>query len=133
MAINYAYPSHGSTAEYQCSGVPYVTGTHELVDTTVSRLSVPYVTRHFTVFNSGSGEVRVGFTENGVNSQPDANYFLVRADSESPRLEIKCQNVFVRKHQGTAPNVVTVVFALTNVTQDRFFSVTGSNGVDGVG
>jgi len=133
MAINYAYPSHGSVGEYQCSGVPYVTGTHALTDTSVVRMAVPYVTRHFTVFNSGSTAIRVGFTENGVNSEPDANYFLVRGDSESPRLEIKCQNVFVRKDEGTSPSKVSVVFALTNVTQDRFFSVTGSNGVDGVG
>jgi hypothetical protein len=94
---------------------------------------MPFVLRHFTIFNSGSGAIRVGFTENGIFSNPDANYFVVQGNSQTPRLEIKCMKVFVRKDEGTTANVVSIVAGLTNVTQDRFFAITGSNGVAGVG
>ena len=133
MSINYPKPHHGSTAEYQCSGVPFVTGTHILADTSVVKIHTPFVTRHFTITNSGTTDVRVGFTENGVNANPDANYFLVLGNTTTPRLEIKCQDIFVRKDAGTDPSQVFLVAGLTNVTQDRFFAITGSNGVEGVG
>ena len=67
------------------------------------------------------------------NRIPDANYFLVLGNTTTPRLEIKCQDIFVRKDAGTDPSQVFLVAGLTNVTQDRFFAITGSNGVEGVG
>lgn len=133
MSSNYPLPHHGHVPEYQQSGVPYVSSSHVLTDTTPVQFAFPYVARHITVFNSGTTDVRVGFTQNGVNSNPDANYFLVLPNDQSPRLEIKCDVVFIRKDAGTAPSKVSIVAALTNITLSHFFEVSGSNGVVGVG
>ena len=133
MSLQYALPHHGHAAEYQTSGVPYVSSSHALTNTTPVEFKFPYVARHVTIFNSGTADVRVGFTANGVNSNPDANYFLVLANSQSPRLELKCDKIFVRKDSGTVENTVSVIAGLTGVTISRFFPVTGSEGVEGVG
>jgi len=134
MALQYALPSHGASSEYQCSGVPYVI-TLTVANTTEQEVSFPFVTRHFTVIHAttGGSSVRVGFTNNGVDGAEDENYFLLEKGSSSPRLEIKCQKLWVRNETGTTSNKVSIVAGLTNVTQDRFFAVTGSNGVAGVG
>lgn len=130
--MNNPVTHHGMVSEYQGSGVPYVSSSL-VSDTSVGVFNFPYVSRHFTVFNSGSGDVRVGFTQNGVNAAVDSNYFLVLANSQSPRLEVKCLQVFFRKNAGTAANNVSIVAGLTNVSQNQMFAVTGSNGVAGVG
>jgi len=134
MSLQYALPGHGHVPEYQASGVPFVSSSHALGDTTSFEFRFPYVTRHVTIFNSGSGAVRVGFTENGVNSSPNANYFQVVANSASPRLELKCDKIFIRKDVDDGQlNTVAVMAGLTGVDPSRFFLVSGSNGVEGVG
>ena len=133
MSLQYALPGHNHVPEYQASGVPWVSSSHAIVNTTAVEFVFPYVSRHFTIFNSGTTEVRVGFTQNGVDSNPNANYFLVLANSQSPRFEIKTDKVFVRKESGTDPSTVSIVAGLTGVDRSRFFHVTGSQGVTGVG
>jgi len=120
-------------SEYQASGVPFVSSSHILTDTSVAQFSFPFVARHVTVFNSGSAAVRVGFTDNGVNGNPDANYFLLIGNSQSSRLELKCASLFVRKDEGTVANVVSVVAGITNIGKNEFFTMSGSAGVVGVG
>ena len=132
MSISYALPHHGMASEYQCSGVPYVVSI-TVDSTSVTKIHFPFVARHFTLLSSGTTVVRAGFTENGVNSNPAPHYIPVLPNTSTPRFEIKCQDIFLRNDSGTATNMVTIVAGLTNVTQDRFFSVTGSNGVEGVG
>jgi len=133
MSLHNVIPHHGTVSEYQASSVPYVSSSHSLTDTTVAQFAFPYVTRHITVFNSGSTAVRVGFTENGVDSNPLANYMILAGDSQTPRLELKCDKIFVRKDEGIAPSVVSVVAGITNIPKNQFFAMTGSNGVVGVG
>lgn len=133
MSLNNPRPHHGFVPEYQASGVPFVSSSHDLTDTSVVKFSFPYVSRHMTIYNSGSAAIRVGFTENGVNSNPDANYFVVTGNNQSPRLELKCDSVFVRKDEGTSANKISVVAGITNIARDQFFAMTGSNDVAGVG
>jgi len=133
MSLNNPVVHHGMVSEYQASGVPYVSSSHTLTNTSVAQFSFPFVARHVTFFNSGSAAVRVGFTENGVNGNPNANYLLLVGNSQSPRLELKCDSVFVRKDEGTSSNVVSVVAGITNIPKNHFFAMTGSNGVTGVG
>ena len=131
--LQYALPHHGMTSEYQSSGVPYVSSSHNLADTDPVTFEFPYVTRHFTVFNSGSNAIRVGFTQNGVFAAESANYFILQGDAVSPRMELKCDKLIVAKDEGTAPNKVSVIAGLTNISPIRFFAMTGSEGVAGVG
>ena len=131
--LQYPLPHHGSVSEYQSSGVPYVSSSHTLSDTSVVIFEFPYVTRHFTIFNSGSNAIRVGFTQNGVSAAETANYFILQGEMVSPRMEIKCDKLVIAKDEGTQPNKVSVVAGLTNVALNKFFYVTGSNSVAGVG
>jgi len=134
MSQHYAPPGHGMVSEYQASGVPFVSSSASMVNTTVEKFTFPYVSRHITIFNSGSTPVRVGFTENGVNANPEnSNYFLVLGMSNTPRFELKCDEIFVRKDAGTDPNIVSVIAGMTNVPRKNFFVMSGSNGVVGVG
>ena len=131
--LQYALPHHGMTSEYQSSGVPYVSSSHSLANTNSITFEFPYVTRHFTVFNSGSNAIRVGFTQNGTMGQETANYFILQGDAVSPRMELKCDKLIVAKDEGTQPNRVSVIVGLTNISPIRFFAMTGSEGVAGVG
>ena len=133
MSLDNVTPHHGSVSEYQASGVPYVSSSHALVDTAVAQFNFPFVTRHLTVFNSGTAAVRVGFTTNGVNAAETSNYLILAGDGSTPRLEIKCVSLFVRKDEGTAENVVSVVAGITNIPDTHFFTMTGSNGITGIG
>jgi hypothetical protein len=132
--IQYALPHHGMTSEYQSSGVPYVI-TLTVANTTAQLVELPYVARHFTVIHAtaGGSSVRVGFTQNGVDAAVTANYFLLEKGSISPRLELKCRKIFVRNDSGTTSNKISIICGLTNVAPSRFFAMTGSEGVAGVG
>ena len=135
MSLHHPKPNHNHAAEYQCSGIPFVTSSiANGVDTTPHKISFPYVTRWIQVFNtdaSGAQDLRLGFTENGVNANPLREYLLIPGGASTPRLEIKCSEVFVRSDSGAAG--YSIIAGLTNVTKSQFFTLTGSNGVGGVG
>lgn len=133
MSLNNVTPHHGSVSEYQAAGVPYASSSHALVNTTVAQFNFPFVTRHLTVFNSGTSAIRVGFTANGVNAATTSNYLILPGNGSTPRLEIKCVSLFVRKDEGTDPSVVSVVAGITNIPDTHFFTMTGSNGITGIG
>ena len=129
-------PHHGMVSEFQTSGIPYVTSSAaNEVTTTAINVKFPYVSRWVQVFNtdgSVNDTLRVGFTQNGVDSNPTANYFILSGTKDSGRLELKCTNLWLKQH-GANPTSFSVMAGLTNVKPNRFFSMTGSNGVDGVG
>ena len=80
MGINWAKPGANYVPAYQSSGLPYVTRSAAgEVSTTVIKHEFPYVTRFFVVGNTGAGDLRVGFTENGVSAVETANYFRIPA------------------------------------------------------
>lgn len=133
---NWPAPHHGMVSEYQASGVPFVTSsaTNEVATTPVS-VSFPFVTRWIEVFNTDStaaDTIRVGFTSNGVKNVPDANYLILSGGQNTGRLELKCNQLWFRQH-GLSPTSFTLIAGLTNVPQNQFFVMTGSNGVAGVG
>ena len=74
MSSNWPSPGLGHASAYQVSGTPYVTSSAPGECTTsgnVIQISFPRVTRWFEIAISGSsgttGNLRVGFSENGVN------------------------------------------------------------------
>ena len=123
--------NHNNADEYVGSSLPYL-HHFEAVSSTVLSVTFPYVTRHITVINNGAQPVRVGFTENGVLSNPDPNFFLVAAGKASPRLEIKCEKLFLVR-DGSDTTDVSVIAGYTNVPKNRFLNLTGSESFSGVG
>jgi len=119
---------------YQVSGTPYVTSSLE-VGTTPIKISFPSATRWITVSmqDSADKQLRIGFTENGIDAAETRNYFLLQGvttgDSEfynqTPRLELRCKDLFIRSETG-AIDKVSVLAGLSTVDAGEFPVLTGS-------
>jgi len=150
MSMNWAENNHNYVPAYQQSGIPFVTSSADnKLTTTPVKIVFPYVTRWIAVGTEGAGTtaVRLGFTENGVNgptagtdggpNQPftvtgsNANYFLIKADGQTQRFEVKCTEVWLRSDSSTSQ--FSLMAGYTNVPHDQFLKLTGSNGFWGIG
>ena len=123
----------GSAAEYQSSGLPWVTSS--VGSAQPQRWSFPKVTRCVTVRNvstsSGGPFIVVGFTQNGVMG---SNRFIVPPNQQE-LFEVRCKELWVMGLSGSAD--YSIFAALTTVPAKSMPLLTGSyNGVamwDGVG
>lgn len=135
MSLNWPKVHHNHATEYQVSGWPYVTSSNaNEVGATAIKISFPFVTQWVQVFNTdATDQLRVGFTQNGVNQVGDRNYLILSGNQSTGRLELKCAELWFRQH-GASASSFSLVAGLTNVsTADGFPDVTGSNGFVGVG
>jgi hypothetical protein len=99
---------------YQVSGRPFASGGVDA--TTATKVSFPYVTRWVYIVNRTGEDVKVGFSELGVEG---TNYFIVsRKNSDtrhsSARLEVKVADLWL---SGSA--LVDVCAGLTSIPRDR--------------
>ena len=99
---------------YQVSGRPFASGGVDA--TTATKVSFPYVTRWVYIVNRTGEDVRVGFSELGVEG---TNYFIVsRKNSDarfaSARLELKVSELWL---SGSA--LVDVCAGLTSIPTNR--------------
>ena len=125
--------NHNHADEYMGSSLPFATGSVAVADGVAKEVKFPYVTRWVQVFNNGTNELRVGWTENGVEANPvsNSNYFVVEGGRESARLEVKCERMFFAGN-GNA-TTFSLVAGYTNIPANRFLNLTGSEGFQGVG
>jgi len=142
MSLKWPRPHHGFTPEYQASGWPFVKTINGLTTTPV-KIEFPFVIRWFacSVHASAHREVRLGFTENGVNDVTgDGYYFLLETDAKdtsehsvkSIRFEMKCKELWFRTDTGNN-TTVSVIAGYTAIETDLFPTLTGSAGWAGVG
>ena len=116
---------------YEVSGVPYVTSSaaNEVV-TKAIRVKFPYVTRFFVVQNTSDNWIRVGFTENGVTGTLGAhetnNYLLVSGNQATPRLELRCKELWFAADSGLAPASFSLIAGLTGIEKTQFPVLTGA-------
>lgn len=117
----FQYPSSGqnNVAEYQASGLPYVTHS-QVTAGTVNQVSFPFVTNVFNVKNNSNGILRVGFTQNGVLG---TNYFSLPVSGifES---KLRITDLFITAEAGNLD--YEVVAGLTSIVRNNFFILTGS-------
>jgi hypothetical protein len=128
--------NHNHADEYMGSSLPFCTGSISVASNTAQQIKFPYVTRWVQVFNNHASKgVRVGFTENGVEGNSTLNgtdnYFVVPAGAASARLEVKCISIWVAGHDNAS--TCSVVAGYTNIPENRFLNLTGSEGFEGVG
>jgi len=79
MSLHHPKPNHNHAAEYQCSGVPFLSSSARNGVTTAGvKVSFPYVTRWVQVFchADAAKELRVGFTVIGISDELERNLFL---------------------------------------------------------
>lgn len=122
----------GSAAEYQSSGLPWVTSS--VGSSTPQRWQFPKVTRCVTIRNtttSPGAYVQVGFTQNGVQG---TNRFSIPAGQQE-LFEVRCKEIWISAISGSAE--YSIFAALTTIPARGMPLLTGSlNGIaqwDGVG
>lgn len=131
MTLNNPKPGFGSSAEYQVSGLPWVTAS--VATTTPWKYEFSKVTRFVMLQNKASAGtyIRIAFTENGANLN---NYYAVNG-GESVHMEVRVKEVYIRSDAGTP--AYTLMAGLTTIDAVQMPSLTGSLGGniiwDGVG
>ena len=86
----------GNVGSYQVSGLPFVSGGINCL-TTAEKVPFDNVTQWFVVSNvAAPGDdpagVKVAFSENGISG---SNFLTVPSGSVSPRIHVKCTEVWV--------------------------------------
>ena len=123
MPLDNPKPSVDAVSEYLVSGHPWVTSSSA---NGVVGWNFPLVASYFNVKHiSGSGNIRVGFTPNGVLG---TNYYLLKPN-ESIAVNIKCKSLYV---SGSGESY-SIMAGLTGVQKRDMVFLTGSMGYDGVG
>lgn len=107
--------------EYQISGLPFVTASQVLQGSTC-HLHFPYVTRFFTILNTGTANIEFGFTQNGTNG---TNKFLLWA-SQSYTGEIRTKDLFFTAPTAGTTGSFSVMAGMTMVRDDMFPTLTAS-------
>jgi len=144
-------PGWNFAPEYQCSGTPFVTSSNydEISSSGVVSVKFPTVTRWVQIRNIGAKELRVGFTENGVDGRGGSvsgsaveaqgnsrNYYIIPTgslDGTSTVLwELRCDKLFFTSGESGGTGF-SLVAGLTNIRPSEFFKLTGSLGFRGVG
>ncbi len=115
----------GSVGSYQISGIPYATGSIAVSDSVVTEISFPQVTKFVTIRNNNSHDLRVGFSENGVNG---SNYFILGIN-ESFSGDLRVTKLFLKGD--TNPSSATIVAGLTGIAASNL--PTNWSGSVGVG
>ena len=116
-------PGWNWTAEYQVSGIPFVTSSFG-VGTSVRRLDFDYVTRTLTISVSGSNSLRLGFTENGVNGVGGDSYFLMKPDSTTT-FDVRVKSIFYRADAGTVN--CSILAGCTTIPARQMLTLSGSS------
>ena len=140
MALNNPKTGLNHAPAYQISGIPFVTSSVEGELTTsqnIVKVSFPFVTSTIRVECSGSASgatlIRVGFTENGVRSNPNPNYLLTLSNAGlnygTPALPVRCKEIYLMKDTNSGNNVGFIVSAgLTTIDRNQLPTLTASHG-----
>ena len=131
MALGYPGSGPNNVGDYMISGIPWVTSSTLAVSET-RRIQFPGVTR-FITFAAINGDLRVGFTQNGVNgAEGNAHYFVV-ADggtflpSEHLTLDLRVKELFLTGADGSAAApTFQIIAGLTTIPDRNFPTLTGS-------
>ena len=119
---------------YQLSGIPYVISKTG-VDNNAASLSFPFVTKSMKIQNFGSGDLRIGFTEDGVDGTNDKYYFFIPAAAAGKittvDFDVRCKTLWYRADDTTNTDM-SVYAALTPINSGSFPNLTSANGFAGI-
>jgi len=125
---NWVASGHSNVDEYLGSGLPFTLHLDDVDnDTSATRVEFPKVTRWITVY-AHLQDIRVGFTLNGVNGNPKNNFIVVKAGTNTGRLELKCTEIWLRADSANNGQA-SIVAGYTRVPHSNFVSLSGSSGI----
>ena len=135
------YIFHGATAvgprnvgSYQVSGTPWITGS-QLGFQAEKEISFPYVTKSFTVIQSGShaaspqhGDLRIHFasTSSGTDVIAGHHYISLETNNDSMTFNVKCKKVYISNASTDAFSGFEILAELTNIPTAVMWDITGS-------
>lgn len=131
MSLNNPVIGEGYVPAYQMSATPYVTASN-VTNGEIKEFAFGCVTKFFTVMNTGATTegIAVGFTRLGL--QPSNSNFFTLSGSTSYTGEIRTDRLFISGSSGASCKF-TIIAGLTSIPEDKFLTITGSNGFIGVG
>lgn len=120
-----------NVGSYQVSGIPFLSGSITVVkDAAPIEIVFPSVTKRIIVSCvSGSNDVKVGFSANGVQN---SNHFTLNSGttvSSRLTLDIKISSIFLYCNSGATNSLVNIAAELTNIDTNllRDSGPSGSN------
>ena len=125
--IGWPKSNHNHASEYQVAGIPFV----KTIDTSSTDfvLEFPRVTQFITLRNTGSNDIKIGFSSgSGKNtgiSGTGTSYYILETGTQSS-FKIRCKEVHFNSPQG--PSQISIFAGLTNCVD--FFKLDGE-GIDG--
>lgn len=108
-----------TASEYIVSGRPFA--KHVTHDGSTNELTFPLLTQWVIVTNHGAGTMKVGFSEDGLDS--NSNYYLVAAGATTPKFEIRTKSIF---YDGTSTQQFSVMAGLTGITTGSVVDLSAS-------
>ena len=90
--------------------------------TSSTKIQFPFVTRWITITNlatDADDTIKLSFSSGGAAA---GTYFEIPAGATSPRLEVKCSEIWLI---GGAANKTSVMAGLTNIPRDQMYTLTG--------
>lgn len=122
MSYGNARSGVNNVAEYQASGLPWVTSSS--VTTTPFEINFPYVTNGISLHvTGGSVDLRLGFSLNGVNG---SNYLEIKSSDSWLHLNVRCKAIWLRAETGAIAVPFSVFAGLTMIEERDFPILTGS-------
>lgn len=110
-----------SVGPYQVSSRPWAKGGINAAAGTV-KLEFPFVTRWVVVTNNGDTACKISFASD-AGGAGDGFYLEVPPNTMSPRLEIKCKELYL--DGGEAAAKLSVMAGLTNIPRDQMYALSG--------
>ena len=138
MSLNWPKPTINSIPEYQLSGLPFcVTIDNDAGNnnTKTGVIEFPRATRWISI-SANRKPVDIYFVDdkiaklhdnppdNGVeNAKHNDQFFIIKADTTSPRLEVRCRKLyFSQDDDGNNLTNITVIAGLTHISKDDCIS-----------
>ena len=119
-----------STAAYQVSGVPYISGNSALAAGEQQQFEFPYVSRNITVVNHSSVGIRVHFNASGSGRIVNGFHYVdLDSDEDSYTFNVKAAEIYVSNPNSSTANF-RVIAELTTIPSNDMFLLTGSGLTD---
>ena len=144
MSLNWPKSGRGHAPAYQISGIPYVTSSadnevrgHDSATEPI-HIRFPFVTKWFSIRCTDiSRPLRVGFTRNGVYGPTSGSYMVLPKEGSTQdnpiRFDMAVTDLFFTSDNQTVATDFAIIAGLTNIPREDFYTITGSNGFEGVG
>ena len=124
MPLNNPRSGYNSVAEYQASGLPWVT-SGSVTNTTQVHLEFPYATRAINIANNSANTtfLKIGFTQNGVSGTAASNCYNLQGGQQC-RPEVRVRDLWLATDTGTIN--FCVLAELTTIERMHVLPLTGS-------